>query len=181
MLPTTQINDILQFDDRIRDEIATEMTGSWPIPVKRDNHLHCLAFYFARSGLPPRMDFDLYPPTWLVEIDWESGVILSVKETEPKEFGLPGNRFQPFAKVSYVEMNKAAAQKNLGDVIHRATALAAAYDTLLPFWMENRKPEPRLVGHFIGLFQSLTEPPLLPVYTRLGSEFFGWLKQHNPA
>ena len=78
-------------------------------------------------------------------------------------------------------MNKAATQKNLGDVEQRAAALASTYDTLLPFWMENRNPEPRVAVHFIELFQSLAEPPLLPVYTRLGPEFFGWLKQHAPT
>lgn len=181
MLTTKQVIEIVQFDDKVRDKVATEMTGSLPIPIIQGRHLRCLAFYFARSGLPPRTDFDLYPPTWLADIDWDDGVVHSIKEMEPKDFGFAGSRFQVIAKVSYFEINKAAAQKGLGDVEQRGTALAAAYDILLPSWREDRKPEGSAVRHFLELFHSIVEPPFLPVYSRIGTQFFSWLKWHVAA
>jgi hypothetical protein len=177
MLPAAAIYKILQFDDTIRSQIANEMTASLPIPSFDGTKLYALAFYFARMGLPPAENYDLYPPTWLVKVDWTTGRTLEIEEKEPADFGIAGDRFRPFAKVSYREMNRAATQRNLGDVVERTKELLEKYDHVVPIWTQGKVIDRLNANAFMNLFTSLTELPLRGVYSLLGGGFFGWLQR----
>lgn len=175
MLSTQAMRDTIWFSPDIQEKIALEMTASFPIPVLRDGKMICRAFYHACSGLPPRVDFDLYPPSWIAEFSWENGQVLLLEERPAAFFGLTGDRFHPFAKVSYIALNEQALLAGLGDLPSRQYALDEAYDRLVPGWYGGEPVEPARKEHFLKLLASLVGEPLLPVYRRLGEPFFSWL------
>lgn len=175
MISTNKIISVTNSNEEIREHVAWELAGSLPIPLLNGKHLIAQAFYYARSGFPPKTVFDLYPPTWLACIDWQSGQVISVQEHPPQAFGMEGTRFQVFATHSYRNQNIEAKRAGLGDVTERVAALAHAYDELLPLFIAGEVAKQDVAAKFRTLFASLVEPPYWPVYYRLGAKFFKWV------
>ena len=175
MIATKELYEIIQFCEDVQKKIAIEMSVSLPIPILRGDECICRVFYFASSGLPPRQDFDIYPPTWFAEFSWQTGRIIILEEKESDFFGISGNRFRPFAKISYINMDKEAEMRGLGNMKQREEAINPTYDQLVISWFNKQQPDAAIVSKFMALFNSLVEAPFLPIYHRLGRDFFGWL------
>lgn len=180
MLKTAEINDILRFDDSIRSKIALEMTASLPIPLRQAvngrNVLFAQSFYFGRKYYPEFEKADLYPPSWKVRVNWQTGDVIDIEEKESDYFGVGRDRFTSFATVSYRSMADEANERQLGTVMERLDRLLELYDTVVDQWMLGSAPARGSANQFQSLFTSLVEPPLLPVYRKLGSDFFGWIR-----
>src|SRR5262245_59926837 len=97
-LPFQRIWEIAYFDRTIRASVALELSASCLIPAHdEEGRFGCRFFYYASFGPPPAPVKKLWPPSWWVWIDAETGAITELEDREPKDFGLAGPRDQPFA------------------------------------------------------------------------------------
>jgi hypothetical protein len=178
LLPVRRIWEIAYFDPQIRARVALELRASRPIPVHEQGsdpapRLMYRFFYFAAYGPPPAPRAKLWPPSWWVWIDAETGAIRGPEERVPQDFGIDGPRDQPFADHAWPK------EWTWQDADRKREELLADYDRVVPLWdaaVRAGKAQPGAgPADFRARFLELTEPPLLPCYRLLGPDFFAWV------
>jgi hypothetical protein len=173
-LGTEAIFQVASTNDSIRNVVARELLVSWPIP-RRIAAEHVFAFfYYASWGPPPAKSSKLYPPQWRVEI-LEDGRPGKPERVEPKALGIDAPPAEPFATHAW------PATWTVDQASEKRRALLAAYDAVLPIWLQRGSSSAPSVVAFRRQFLELTEPPLLPVYLTLGPDFFAWVGVAKPG
>ena len=176
MIPASALRDSIRNAAAVKEVIADEMVASLPIPLRQpDGRLVAAVFFFAQHFQPQTRTAQLYPPTWLGHFDWETGAVLGIESAEPGHLGLGGDRFHPFAEISYRDIDTAARNAGLGGAVARSEELNPLYDYLVPAWLAGGPPDPAAAQRFIALFPTVALPPMLSIYRRVGDAFFSWL------
>jgi hypothetical protein len=167
-LGTEAVYQVAFTHDSIRNVVARELLVSWPIP-RRLAAGHAFAFfYYASWGPPPAKSSKLYPPQWRVEI-LANGTPGKPERVEPKVIGIAAPPGEPFATHAW------PATWTVNQANDKRRALLAAYDAVLPIWLQRGSSDAASVVAFRRQFLELTEPPLLPAYLSLGADFFAWV------
>jgi hypothetical protein len=165
--------EIAAFDSSIRSKVALELLPSWPIPDSRDGGFGYWFFYYGFYGPPPAVEFQVYPPSWRVWISGTDGSVSELERIQPENAGLQVEEGEPFATHSWPE------SWSVDDADRKRVELLTAYAEVIAVWA-NREGEPPSrdaaeLSRFRERFLELTPPPLLPCYSTLGRDFFGWL------
>lgn len=174
MISAKGIYETFNASREIRAKVADELRNSYPIPVRDGDRFYWRCFYFAAFGRPPSLMRDIYPPQWSAVLD-RDGRLLDVRKWTPADYGLNADPDEPFGKVSYV-----AQGGGLGSPVERVEHLLTAYDPAVAAWDAGKDPDApeqrALRSTFRTWFYSLAEPFFLPVYRRIGPDFFGWIE-----
>jgi hypothetical protein len=167
-----EIWHIASFDQSIRSKVALELLASWPIPDRQGGSVGFWFFYYASFGPPPRKEFSLYPPSWVVWIA-PDGTISQLRRLRPPEVALSvpeGESFATYAWPSSWTIEESDEKRN---------GLLRAYAQAVVAWeLRPSGPSPAdgpLLVDFRRRFLELTPSPLLPCYRALGGAFFKWI------
>jgi hypothetical protein len=171
--PVEKIWQIASFDPSIRGKVALELVASWPIPAgQRNAQLGYWFFYYAMFGPPPAPNQKVWPPSWKVWIDAQTGEISDLMGTTAREMGLEVPDGEPFATHVWPK------DWTYEDAERKRQELLAAYDAVVRLWEKlpasavGSLPE---VVRFRELFRDLTPGALMPCYKVLGPDFFRWV------
>lgn len=167
-----EIWHIASFDQTIRSRVAIELLTSWPIPARRGTSVGFWFFYYASFGPPPRKEFSLYPPSWIVWVA-QDGSISQLRRVQPHELALEVREGEPFATYAW------PPSWTIEEADKKRNDLLLAYGKAVAAWEQRPgNPSPadgQLITDFRRRFLELTPAPLLPCYRALGSAFFTWI------
>jgi len=159
----------------IRSKVAIELRNSYPIPIRDGDNYYWRAFYFSVFFSPPATQREIYPPGWSAALSAD-GHLMNVDKLAPVDYGLVADPDQPLGTHSYVELGRED-----GSPIDRVEHLLAAYDPVVAAWSTNENPETPAARNNRAVFRrwffGLAEPFFLPVYRRIGADFFDWIEK----
>ena len=136
---------------------------SWPVPLASHDGSK-LCFMYCRAALTgPESGYEIWPPSYVLMVDPETGVFLRMTKVTPDNFGLSCQADKP-------------ADRQLEEHLVAALNMFRLYDALLPLFYQKARPERSSVKReFADLFGQVSEKPLVNFYRELAPEFFAWL------
>lgn len=157
----------------VGERVSEQSRQSLPVPVRYDGKVQ-VAFMYAPTLARPTGS-RMAPPHAIAWLDPASGALVSVASVSPGDFG------QQHGPTEFMGEFKLPPGLTGDQYLVLRKRLFQLYDLLFPAWAAN----PSTQGHallqgaaheFLQIFGQIGEPPLLPYYHALGTEYFQWVR-----
>jgi hypothetical protein len=157
----------------VTDRVPEQSRQSLPVPARRGGRLQ-VAFMYNPTLTRPGRSW-MAPPDAVAWLDPVSGALAAVTAVTPADFG---QQHPPGEMLGEFQLPQGLTADQYLDLRQRLFPL---YDLLLSAWSGNLPASaPALLQgaarEFLQIFGQVSEPPLLPYYHALGTEYFQWVR-----
>jgi hypothetical protein len=157
----------------VRERVSEQSRQSLPVPVRHDGKVQ-VAFMYAPTLARPTGS-RMAPPHAIAWLDPASGALASVASVSPGDFG------QQHDPNEFMGEFKLPPGLTGDQYLALCQRLFQLYDALFAAWAPNPSvPGPAVLQgsarEFLQIFGQVGEPPLLPYYHALGTEYFQWVR-----
>jgi hypothetical protein len=158
---------------QVIERVPEQSRQSLPVPAQHDGQLR-VAFMYAPTLARPTGS-RMAPPHAVAWLDPASGALAGVVPVSPGDFG------QQHDPNEFMGEFKLPPGLTGDQYQHLCQRLFQLYDALFAAWA----PDPSAPGpavlqgsarEFLQVFGQVSEPPLLPYYHALGTEYFHWVR-----
>jgi hypothetical protein len=157
----------------VMERVSEQSRQSLPVPVRHDGKVQVAFMYCPTLARPTGSR--MAPPDTVAWLDPVSGALATVAAVTPANFGQQHN---PNEMLGEFRLPQGLTGDQYLDLRKRLFQL---YDLLFAAWAGNPSaPGPALLQgaarEFLQIFGQVSEPPLLPYYHALGTEYFQWVR-----